>query len=118
MANGQEQINKLIAENDLNQLDVSTLERLVHKSYGDNIGALYGVLTKGGDKRFIDQYQFGQLESPESLQYMDMGVREKIKRNPDFADTLKAADVPGFKQELREMDEPLLKGLIKMIFGM
>ena len=27
MANGQEQINKLIAENDLNQLDVSTLER-------------------------------------------------------------------------------------------
>ena len=45
MANGQEQINKLIAENDLNQLDVSTLERLVHKSYGDNIGALYGVLT-------------------------------------------------------------------------
>ena len=42
----------------------------------------------------------------------------KSAEDADFADTLKAADVPGFKQELREMDEPLLKGLIKMIFGM
>ena len=30
MANGQEQINKLIAENDLNQLDVSLLPACIY----------------------------------------------------------------------------------------
>ena len=116
MANGHENIDNEIINNELNQLDPSTIERLLHSSRGDNIQALYGAKTKGGQPRFIDRFLFGMQESPESLQHMDWGTRETVKSNPNFADTLATADVPGFKQSMREMNEPILKLLLKRLY--
>jgi len=117
MAKAHENINNEIFKNDLNQLDPSTIERILHKSYGDNILALYTGRTKGGDLRYIDKSLFGRLESPESLRDMDWGTRETVRQNPDFADTLATADVPGYEQQMREMGSSILSRLIEKIFG-
>ena len=117
MANAHENINNEIFKNDLNQLDPSTIERLLHKSHGDNILALYGAKTKGGEQRYIDRSLFGRLESPESLSDMDWGTRQTVMDNPSFADTLATGDVPEYKQEMKEMDAPLWKMLLKGILG-
>ena len=117
MSNAHENINNEIFKNDLNQIDTSTIERLLHASHGDNIQALYGAKTKGGQQRYIDRFLFGQEESPESLRDMDWGTRQTVKHNPNFADTIAAKDVPEFKQSMREMDVPLWKLLLKKILG-
>ena len=117
MANAHENIDNELINNELNQIDPSTIERLLHESSGDAIQALYGAKTKGGQQRFIDRFLFGRLESPESLQDMDWGTRETVKSNPNFADTLATKDVPEFKQSMREMNAPLLKLLIKRLFN-
>ena len=117
MANAHENIDNELINNELNQIDPSTIERLLHESSGDAIQAFYGAKTKGGQQRFIDRFLFGRLESPESLQDMDWGTRETVKSNPNFADTLATKDVPEFKQSMREMNEPLLKLLIKRLFN-
>ena len=117
MANAHEDIDKEIFKNDLNQLDPSSIERILHNSWGDNILALYSALTKGGEKRYIDRSLFGRLESPESLRDMDWGTRQTVLQNPNFADTLATADVPEYKQQMREMDVPLWKLLLKGILG-
>ena len=83
MANAHEDINKEIFKNDLNQLDPSSIERILHNSWGDNILALYSALTKGGEKRYIDRSLFGRLESPESLR--DMDLSNSVQQNQSSA---------------------------------
>ena len=117
MAKAHENIDNEIFKNDLNQLDPSTIERLLHKSHGDNILALYGAKTKGGEQRYIDRSLFGRLESPEALSDMDWGTRQTVMDNPSFADTLATGDVPEYKQEMKEMDAPLWKMLLKGVLG-
>ena len=117
MSNAHENIDNEILLNTLNRIDPSTIERLLHASSGDAIQGLYGARTIGGEKRFLDRFLFGRLESPEALQDMDWGTRQTVLQNPDFADTLAAADVPEFKQSMKDMNTPLLKLLLRKLFG-
>ena len=98
-----------------NLILVDTLNRIAHSTDMFGNQALYQAKTKGGDMRHILQ-NFGGSTGKEDLQLMDYLLREQIKANPAFSDTLTTEELPGVKKTMAQAGNPF-KNILRMIMG-
>ena len=107
MANAHENIDNLILVDTLNRIAQST------DMFGSQ--ALYEAETKGGDKRNILR-NFGGGTGKENLQLIDHLLREDIKTNPTFSDTLTTEELPGVKKSMAQSGN-VIQNILRMIMG-
>ena len=95
-------------------LDPSSLEEVAHKPIesGTRQAVRYKAKTKGGEDRHIVRDIAGLTNKEQKRQLSTMGLRDAIKNNPGFADTLSAEDATKWM----EMDDEVsMWDLIKKI---
>ena len=95
-------------------LDPSSLEEVAHKPIesGSRQAVRYKAKTKGGDDRHIVRDIAGLANKEQKRQLSTMGLRDAIKNNPGFADTLSAEDATDF---MNMNDEVSIWDLLKKI---
>ena len=105
-----------------NEINIETLKRIANSSNWLRSKALYQAETKGGETRHIFKDVGGPIryDSPEDLQLFDLSLKQQIRQNPQFSDTLRTEDVQGIKKEILEAEGsyPLtyLKNWFKNLF--
>ena len=98
-----------------NLINIETLNRISHSSDMFGNQALYQAQTKGGDKRHILQ-NFGGETGKQDLELIDYLLREQIRENPTFSDTLTTEELPGVKKTMAQAGNPF-KNILRMIMG-
>jgi hypothetical protein len=95
------------------QLDPSSLEEVAWKpiEHSQRQAVRYKVKTKGGEDRHIVRDIAGLTNEEWKRQLSTQGLREAIKNNPGFADTVSAKDA----EEFMNIKETGLWDLIKNI---
>jgi len=107
-------------ENIDNLIVLNTLNEIAHGRGQFGIGGqiLYGAETEGGDPRYILR-ESSSLPTKDLREVYGHNLREQIRRNPEFADTLSASQVPGLLKGMQEQDRPsILSRLIDRIKGL
>ena len=102
-------------ENIDNLLLVDTLNRIAHSS--DMLGnqALYQAKTKGGETRHILQNFSGDADK-HNLELMDYLLRDQIKSNPAYSDTLSSEQLPIVKENMARAGNPLMN-ILRLLMG-
>jgi len=98
-----------------NLLVANSLNRIAHSTDMFGNQALYEVKTKGGEKRHILR-DFGGGAEKDDLELIDYLLREQIKTEPSFSDTLSSKELPGVRKNMAQAGNPF-KNIIKMIIG-
>ena len=114
--NGHSIIDSLIQQNDTkNQIDISTINRIMQGNYGNNMGAIYEAFTRGGEKRNIKRYM-PSIGTKENFRLMDELLRQEVGFNPNFSDTVKVEDLQSAKDEVSWLAKPdMVERLINKI---
>ena len=99
-----------------NLILVDTINRIAHSS--DLLGnrALYEARTRGGEKRHLLQ-NFGGGTSKYDLEFIDYILREGIKANPTYSDTLSSKEVPEVLASMQGRGTSLFQDIINHFMG-
>ena len=95
---------------------VNTLNRIAHSSDAWGNRALYEAKTRGGEKRHLLQ-NFGGGTSKHDLEFIDYILREGIKANPTYSDTLSSEELPGVKRSMAGGGTSLFQEIINKLMG-
>ena len=95
---------------------VDTLNRISHSSDAFGNRALYEAETRGGDKRHLLQ-NFGGGASKHDLEFIDYILREEIKANPTYSDTLSSEELPGVKRSMAGGGTSFFQDIINKLMG-
>tara|TARA_R100001463_G_scaffold41191_1_gene86975 strand:+ start:1998 stop:2501 length:504 start_codon:yes stop_codon:yes gene_type:complete len=94
---------------------VNTLNRISHSNDALGVQALYQAKTKGGDTRHLLQHSTGR-PTKYNLEVMDYLLRDAIKQNPEYSDTLTTQELPLVKEGMQKSGN-IMKSLLNMIMG-
>ena len=104
--NGHSMIDSLIQINDVkNQIDPSTINRIMHAARGNTSMGLYEARTKDGRKRHIER-SMPSIGTKENFRLMDELLRQEVGFNPNFSDTVRAKDLERSKSTISQMAAP------------
>ena len=97
------------------QKSIDTLNRISHSNDALGVQALYQAKTKGGDTRHLLQHSTGR-PTKYNLEVMDYLLRDAIKQNPEYSDTLTTQELPLVKEGMQKSGN-IIKSLLNMIMG-
>ena len=95
---------------------VDTLNRIAHSTDALGNRALYEAKTRGGEKRHLLQ-NFGGGTGKHDLEFIDYILREGIKANPTYSDTLSSKEVPGVLASMQGRGTSLFQDIINHFMG-
>ena len=95
-------------------LDPSSLEEVAHKSInsGTRQAVQYEAMTKGGQQRHIIQDIEGLTNKEQKRKIAFQALREQIRANPEFADTVSARQAAEFMNMRDRSLWDMLKGIL------
>ena len=106
MANGaHENLNKLIAKQELDEIVSSSIERIHQAGSGNWTETIHKAKTRRNEDRYIHTGE-PMLMSEHGLQWLDDMIRNKFRQNPASPDTLASADKDAMVQRMKEMEQP------------
>jgi len=110
-------MNKENAHSNIDDLIlVDTLNRIAHSTDALGNRALYEAETRGGEKRHLLQ-NFGGGTSKHDLEFIDYILREGIKANPTYSDTLSSKEVPEVLASMQGRGTSLFKAILNKLMG-
>ena len=98
-------------------LDPSSLEEAAHKRIPGGSVARYTAQTQGGDERHLARYIPGEGGKTKRRQVATEGIREAIRNNPDYSDTLSLQTAKEFMEGKPPTKRELLELIMKLFGG-
>ena len=98
-------------------LSPSSLEEVAHKRIPGGSLARYTAQTKGGDERNLARYIPGEGGKEARRQVTTEGIREAIRNNPDYSDTLSLKAAKEFMENKPPTKRELLELIMKLFGG-
>tara|TARA_R100000008_G_C3570575_1_gene161851 strand:- start:770 stop:1210 length:441 start_codon:yes stop_codon:yes gene_type:complete len=98
-------------------LEPSSLEEVAHKRIPGGSVARYTARTQGGDERHLAEYIPGEGGKTKRRQVTTERIREAIRNNPDYSDTLSLQAAKEFMEGKPPTKKELLELIMKLFGG-